>query len=81
LYEKMDIETAKAVKGPMPVVLSFKGIHLHNRPRLFPKDAICQLLAESVHSYSYTCKIIAEFSFKGGISPLVPEVGYCLQTY
>lgn len=43
--------------------------------RLIPKDAICQLLAESVHSYSYSCKIIAEFNFQGGTSTHVPEVG------
>lgn len=42
--------------------------------RLIPKDAICQLLAESVHSYSYTCKIIAEYNFQGGRSVFVPEV-------
>ena len=40
---------------------------------LIPKYAICQLLAESVHSYSYSCKIIAEYSFQGGTSPYVPE--------
>jgi hypothetical protein len=45
------------------------------RRRLFPKESICQLLAESVHSYSYSCKIIAEYTFQGGTSSYVPEVG------
>jgi len=45
----------------------------NNKP-LIPKCAILQLLAESVHSYTYSCKIIAEFSFQGGSCKNVPEV-------
>lgn len=52
---------------------------LQKKKRLIPKYAICQLLAESVHSYSYSCKIIAEYSFQGGTSPYIPEVS-CLST-
>ena len=48
---------------------------------LIPKFAICQLLAESVHSYSYSCKIIAEYAFQGGSSPYVTEVSLFIINY
>jgi len=70
----MEFDVSKPTMWPRLSDEEYLGIDFHQKPRLFPKDAICQLLAESVHSYSYTCKIIAEFSFLGGISPSVPEV-------
>jgi hypothetical protein len=46
---------------------------------LIPKYAILQLLAESVHSYSYSCKIIAEYCFQGGSCESVPDVSFILK--
>ncbi|XP_021962373.1 E3 ubiquitin-protein ligase HUWE1 isoform X3 [Folsomia candida] len=63
--EMMDTDTnSKPVKDLGDVM---------KKRRLIPKDAICQLLAESVHSYSYSCKIIAEYNFQGGTSIHVTE--------
>lgn len=43
------------------------------KKQLIPKYAICQLLAESVHSYSFPCKIIAEYTFFKQNTPWLQE--------
>lgn len=47
-----------------------------NKKYIIPKLAIFQLLAESVHSYSYSSKVIAEFTYQAKKTPNMAEVGY-----
>lgn len=43
---------------------------------IIPKFAIFQLMAESVHSYSYSSKVIAEYTYQGGKHVGIHEVRY-----
>jgi len=72
-FEQMDLDSSSSTSANAKSAKNEANEKNKYTAPLIPKYAILQLLAESVHSYSYSCKIIAEYCFQGGKYESIPE--------